>query len=388
MADPDGSDANGPDANRSDAGRSEASRANSGRIGAQSSGRSARGVSGAALRAPVWVIEDPRPGTAAQALGIAERLGVPFRRLPIDWTWRAHIAGLSRAGSLSGVAAGSAVPRGVVSPRLVLSAGRRSAAVALWLKARHGCRIVHCMSPGLAGLLRRDRFDLLVLPGHDLPSGSSRPNVFPTLGAPNRMSPERLRIAHETWAERLDHLPRPRVALLVGGPAGGRFGGADGSPFGDGGMEPAAAHALGRAIAGLTIAIGGSVMATTSRRTGAEATDALAAGLGRVMHLIHRWGEPGQNPYDGFLALADIIVVTGDSSSMLSEACATGAAVYVASNTQVGARHRRMLRDFAAAGQARPFAGSLAGYSRQPLDEAGRVAGEILRRFGVLGAPR
>lgn len=387
MADPDGSDANGSGANRPDADR----------IAAQSSGRSARGVPGTALRAPVWVIEDPRPGTAAQALGIAERIGVPFRRLPIDWTWRAHIAGLSRAGSLSGVAAGSAVPRGVVSPRLVLSAGRRSAAVALWLKARHGCRIVHCMSPGLAGLLRRDRFDLLVLPGHDLPSGSSAAaNVFPTLGAPNRMSPERLRMAHEVWVERLDHLPRPRVALLVGGPTGGQSGGQFGGQwgakfvgqFGGGGMDPAAAHALGRAIAGLTIAAGGSVMATTSRRTGKDATEALAAGLGRVMHLIHRWGEPGQNPYDGFLALADVIVVTGDSASMLSEACATGAAVYVVANPQAGARHRRMLRDFAAAGQARPFAGSLAGYSRQPLDEAGRVAGEIVRRFGVPGGAR
>ena len=28
---------------------------------------------------PVWVLDDPRPGTAGQAIGIAERLEVPFR---------------------------------------------------------------------------------------------------------------------------------------------------------------------------------------------------------------------------------------------------------------------------------------------------------------------
>jgi hypothetical protein len=35
--------------------------------------------------AAVWVLADPRAGTAAQALGIAERLGVPFRGVALHW---------------------------------------------------------------------------------------------------------------------------------------------------------------------------------------------------------------------------------------------------------------------------------------------------------------
>ena len=35
--------------------------------------------------AAVWVLADPRAGTAAQALGIAERLGLPFRSVPLAW---------------------------------------------------------------------------------------------------------------------------------------------------------------------------------------------------------------------------------------------------------------------------------------------------------------
>lgn len=329
----------------------------------------------------VWVLDDPRPGTSAQAIGIAERLGVPFRRIPLAWRWATHLAGLVPGGSLAGLAAPSRLaarqaepgalaglpPRSPAGPALVISAGRRSAAVALWMKHRYGCRIVHCMSPGVAGLMHRQLFDLLVIPEHDNPRPA--PNVFPVLGAPHRLSPLLLRQAEQSWQERLGHLPHPRIALLVGGPVRGTE------------MPPALAHGLGRRVARLAASAGGSVLATTSRRTGREATEALAAGLGPALHLLFRWGEPGENPYRGFVASADAIVVTADSVSMLSEACATDAAVYVALPELAGRRHRRLIDSLYQAGQARALSNTVAPWPRVPLDEAGRVAAEIRRRF-------
>ena len=253
----------------------------------------------------VWVLDDPRAGTAAQAIGIAERLGVPFRCIPLTWNWMAHVAGLGRWGSLLGL--GTAARAGMVSralaetpgPALVISSGSRSAAVALWLKERYGSRIVHCMRPGVGGMLAHARFDLMVIPRHDRPPKGT--NVLTVLGAPHRVSPLILSEAEAAWRERLAHLPHPRVVLLVGGPIHGSD------------MVPALAHRLGKTVARLTAERGGAVLATTSRRTGAEATDALAAGLSRVLHELYRWGEPGENPYRGFLASADAIVVTADS---------------------------------------------------------------------------
>ena len=241
--------------------------------------------------ASVWVLDDPRAGTSNQVIGIAEQLGVPFRRIGVSFNWMAHAAGLGRRGSLRGLAerggplaaAIAGLAQGTGRPHLVISSGSRSAAVALWLKDRLGCRIVHCMRPGLGGLFRWSDFDLLVVPEHDAPRAAV--NVFPVLGAPHRVSQSALRAAGQRWNDRLDHLPQPVVALLVGGPVRGHN------------MEPARAHALGVAVARAAAARGGSVVATTSRRTGTEATDALAAGLGRAMHLIYRWGEPGENPY-------------------------------------------------------------------------------------------
>jgi len=313
-------------------------------------------------------LDDPRVGTASQAIGIAERLGFGFRRMPIAWSWAAHLAGLAPGGSLAGLRHPEHFEVSAKdAPSLVISAGRRSAPVALWLKSRYGARLVHCMSPGLSGLFRRDLFDLLVIPAHDRPVPAA--NVMPVLGAPHRVSPLVLSQAERAWRERLAHLPHPRVALVIGGPVRGM------------GMNPQAAQHLGRDVALLVTGLRGSVMATTSRRTGAEAADALADGLGPCLNVLYRWGEPGENPYMGFLATADAIVVTADSVSMISEACGTSAPVYVALPEQAGPKHRAMIESLAQGGQVRPFVHSLAPWPRSPLDEAGRIAFEIRRRF-------
>jgi mitochondrial fission protein ELM1 len=316
----------------------------------------------------IWVLDDPRAGTAAQAIGIAERLGHPFRRIKLAWNWKAHVAGLVPHGSLMGVTLEDGFEAAArETPDVVISAARRSAPVALWLKQRYGCKLVHCMSPGLSGLFRREQFDLLVSPAHDRVPPAE--NVMEVLGAPHRVSPLALTQAEMAWDERLAHLPHPRIALLVGGPVRAV------------GMPPALAHTIGRQVAGLAVSLGGTVMATTSRRTGDEASDALAAGLGPAMHVLYRWGEPDENPYMGFLATADAIVVTADSVSMLSEACSTEAPVYVALPELAGPRHRVLIDSLVEAGQVRHFAQSISPWARVPLDESGRVADEIRRRF-------
>ena len=322
------------------------------------------------------MLDDPQAGYVSQALGIAESLGVPFRRIALTWNWKAHLAGFSRRGSLAGVAGGArravtdALPRLTLPderPGLVISAGTRAASVALWLKARTGCRVVQCPTPGIMPTLRADAFDLLVIPEHDRPPAA--PNILPVLGALHRLSPLVLRQERAAWRERLGHMPRPRVVLLAGGPPRGTD------------MQPALAHGLGRKIARLASERRGSVLASTSRRTGEEATEALAAGLAKVLHVLYRWGEPGDNPYAGFLATADAVVVTADSPGMISEACATGAPVYVALPELAGQRERRLLAALQEAGQVRLLKDDLSPWPRSPLDEAGRVASEIRKRF-------
>jgi mitochondrial fission protein ELM1 len=69
---------------------------------------------------------------------------------------------------------------------------------------------------------------------------------------------------------------------------------------------------------------------------------------------------------------------------MLSEACATDAAVFFWSPPGLaGPRHARFHASLVAAGLAAPLAGTLEGPPRERLDEAARVA-EAIRARGFL----
>jgi len=299
----------------------------------------------------VWVLEDPRAGTTAQALGIAERLEVPFRQVPlrfgpwakVPWPW-ASIAGLADRSEF-------APPW----PALVISAGRRSAPVSRWLRAR-GARTVHAMRPGFGA----GDFDLLVIGAHDAPAPAA--NLLVIQGAAHRLTPEALAAAPAGFPE-LAALPPPRVALLLGGPVRAEN------------MAPEAAAG----IAAQAACLGASVMATTSRRTGIAAAEAVAHALSDVPHHLHRWGTAGQNPYRAMLALANILVVTGDSISMLSEALMTTASLLIADPGGLGPRHRAMADRLVAAGLAARLGDALPP-PRAALDETGRVVAEIRAR--------
>jgi hypothetical protein len=138
-----------------------------------------------------------------------------------------------------------------------------------------------------------------------------------TLVPLTEISSEHLRQAAERWQNLLGNAPHPRIALLVGGTSYAcRF-------------DEETAYRLGAEVRSFAETMGGTVFAATSRRTGPQATVALKKGLGHCCYL-HEWQpEQSENPFVAYLALADILIVTGESESMLAEAAATGKPVYI-----------------------------------------------------------
>jgi hypothetical protein len=143
------------------------------------------------------------------------------------------------------------------------------------------------------------------------------PNRIETTLPLNRIDDVSLADAAARWGPSFENAPRPRIALLVGGgTALYRFG-------------PSDAQRLGELANELVRRAGGSLYVTTSRRTGDAAAEALAATL-PDRNRFHQWKQPAQpNPYLGYLALADVLVVTGESESMLAEVCATDRPVLI-----------------------------------------------------------
>jgi hypothetical protein len=263
----------------------------------------------------VWVLEDGRPGHATQAVGLAEELGWPYERKELALRRLADVPNPLLGASRLGVRRASARELAPPWPDLVIACGRRLAPVSRWVRAqsRGRTRIVQL---GRKGVDPADRFDLTVVPAYArlLPHPRRVEIAAPlTLVRPSALEEAALR-----WKPLLA-APAPRIALLVGGDSQRHA------------LTPECASRLARDAIELARRLRGSVFATTSRRTSPRAAAALAAGLEGARH-VHRWrpGQPGhENPYLGYLALADLLVVTGESASMLAEACATGRPVQI-----------------------------------------------------------
>jgi hypothetical protein len=314
----------------------------------------------------IWVLADDRPGNRSQCLGVAEALALPFAVKEISYTPLARTPNLLVGDSLLGVTAESRAALRPPWPDLVIAAGRRTARVSLALKRESGgpMFVVQLMDPGG----RNRRFDLIAVPKHD--RKPLRPNVVETVGAPHRVSAAMLERERAVWAPRCQALAKPWIALLVGGSSKRQTFSAE------------MARALGRSASRMAANAGGSLLVSTSRRTGAAAPAVFAEVA--VPHAAYRWGDAGDNPYLGFLAVADAIVVTGDSMSMCSEACAGSAPVYIFSPPGLASeKHARFHRDLFELGFARPFGEPLERWSHPPLNPAATVAAEIRRRMGL-----
>ena len=132
---------------------------------------------------------------------------------------------------------------------------------------------------------------------------------------------------------------------------------------------------------------GGSVLATTSRRTPAAWRTLLQQQLSDIPGV--RWFAPGHgdagedNPYPGMLAWADRIVCTPDSVNMLSEACATRVPVIVPGMDASDGRLRRFHDSLRAGGRVVPFGAGWPLEAAEPLREAQRVAMLVRERLGL-----
>jgi mitochondrial fission protein ELM1 len=213
-----------------------------------------------------------------------------------------------------------------------------------------------------------DRFDLVIPPEHD---GLTGPNVFPILGSTHRVTPERLAAAYEAFRERLDALPSPRFAVLVGGKSHAHD------------LPPDLAAAFAEELGAAIESGDGSLLVTFSRRTPPEARRIITERLSSRPAWI--WNGEGPNPYFAFLAAADAIVVTADSTNMAVEAASTGKPVLVRDLQGSSPKHDELHRALEARGAARPFDPTLEAWSYEPLRETERAAAEVLRRLGERG---
>ncbi len=308
-----------------------------------------------------WVVTDGKAGMEIQCLGLAEALGLEaeVKRVSVGKPWRWLPPALIKdpLNTLGPKGDRLAPPW----PDLWIASGRQTVALTRDIRRLSGGRsfTVQIQNPAIDPAA----FDLIVTPEHDrLRAG----NVLTTRGALGRVTPERLAEAAAHFAPRYACLPERRLAVLIGG---------NNKAFR---LDASTMTQLTDRLAALARA-GWGLMVTTSRRTGARNEEILRRGLAGLSAEI--WDGAGENPYFGILALADHVVVTGDSVNMVSEAASTGKPVHVVHLRGHSPKFTRFHETLVAAGIARPFTGTLENWDYAPLAETRRAAQEIRRRL-------
>jgi uncharacterized protein len=230
-------------------------------------------------------------------------------------------------------------------PDVVVAMGRRSLPVARWIKKQSGNRSKIIML-GRKAVAGPEAIDLLIGCVHfqQLP----RPGLFALAVPPTKVNADSLALLRQNTESPYRPGKAKRILVLLGGPTAQHS------------FDAEDATTMTSTLLNAATAAGGELTFLTSRRTPPAAIVAITAAAPQA-HMEVWQKHNVDNPYLNFLAHADVIVVTGESESMIAEAAASKKplTIFPLREKPSQLKHRVALRVFKAAaapGRAGEFA--------------------------------
>ena len=220
----------------------------------------------------------------------------------------------------------------------VVSCGSQAAGVNFILSQNHLARSISILTPGLVS---KERFDAVVLPEHDKPKALRRARLIVSKVSPNLINAAYLKEQSEGLIKHYSHLKgnvRTKIGVLIGGNTKGvKFNEAQIRELIDQ-VKEAALH------------YNADILLTTSRRTPAEIEQVISKGLKNFERcslciIANQRNIP--EAVGGILGLSDLVIVSGESISMVSESVSSGRRTIVFSpHGQYGDKPRDKYEDF------------------------------------------
>ena len=306
-----------------------------------------------------WIITNGNRGNEVLCEGVAERLNLSVRNIHVN-------SGKRLAPYWPAIWAAKKNP--VMKPPwpdILLASSRLAVPYARYIRRASGGKTftVFLHDPRVSTAL----FDLVWAPEHDQLKGE---NVISTLLSPHKFTQQRLKDVANTWKNKLAKLPakaktkaqQPILAVMIGGPN-------DVFEFSDSECQK-----ISRDIAALADTY--FPIISLSRRSPASFKTHFEQALQGKACFIYN-GD-GENPYPAMLGLADQVLVTADSTNMLSEACASGKPISV---IPLKSRKSSKFQDFVGRlieeNLVTPFDGQLSDRPATPRDDTDWIAEQI-----------
>jgi hypothetical protein len=276
----------------------------------------------------IWALTGARAGDNDQVVALAEAIGLPFEIRQLEFNALCNLGPRLLGRSLASLTARSREALlAEEPPDLTISAGHRSVPAVQALRHRSGgrTRSIHTGFPRISPA----HFDLVIAtPQYPI---ADHPNL---LRIPYALTRAVTAVADASDEALLASLPAPRRLLIVGGPT--LFWTID---------QPRLIGTLAKMI-DEAAKEGGSVIVTTSPRTPVELERSIIEALAeaKAATLLARPGKPPS--YSSLLHAADLIRVTAESVSMISDAIWTGKpmAVVPVAKSVAGAAYMSLMR--------------------------------------------
>ena len=253
----------------------------------------------------------------------------------------------------------------VCDSKIVISCGRKSVIPSIALKKRFGKEIfnIHIQDPKVSF----QHFDLIISPEHDNLKGD---NVITTKGAIHYLTKKEI-IENSNYLE-IKKEKKQIVAFILGGP--NKY-----YKFTDNQI-----NIIFNKVKTLFTTDKYKLIVIPSYRTPESIIKKANEAFGFNHYVIKKVDKKA---YLSSLSNADYIVVTCDSTSMISEAAVTGKPVYVAmmKSLRPSIRFYRFYDQFEKLGITKKLNGSIDNWSYDKLDEVNRIAPIIKEKMKLNG---
>ncbi len=255
----------------------------------------------------VWALFDNRAGNRNQLLGILNELKMPYLPIELNYNKLALLPNfiIQACNNFIHIKNNDFLLK-AKSPCLIISCGRRTAPVALGIASRLKIKpfLVQLMYP--RATLKKSLFDLIITPSHD--TVPNKNNIFSVLGTPNQI---RKQIKHNKPLQNSKNLNKPIITVLIGG---------------DHNRYKLTSKIISEIFDYINKKLKnkGTILISTSRRTNNKVIDyinSLKISYSNIKQIYHPNRQKKNNPVINFLKTCEEVVVTGDSMSMVSEAC-------------------------------------------------------------------
>ena len=319
----------------------------------------------------ILILGDDRPGTLSQSVGLAQELGLEFQIINLTYNRLSFLPNFIFSKSLFRLNKSTKLELEKITdfPKFIISAGRKSATIALYLKnkSQGKSKILQIMNPNL----NFKKFDLVILPKHDDVAESD--NLITTIGALNKVNEQKISDEKEKYSSLFVTDKKVKIVLMLGGSSKNRI------------FSNEAATRLAKSVSNIAKNMNAALFILNSRRTGDELTATFKSNLDCDAKFFDWKNSDNQNPYFASLAIADFFIITGDSVSMISECCTRGKAVYIFDEKEFSSKkHRKFHQNLIDNNYAKKLdltASELEIFESKKLQETQRISQIIRNKF-------